>query len=55
VNVVGRVPVIIPPNPFSAGYLEAKRRRMAHELPVQHEQDEQDVPASVESNAASAE
>jgi GTP cyclohydrolase II len=34
VTVVGRVPVIIAPNPFSAGYLEAKRARMAHELPA---------------------
>ncbi|MGO8994830.1 MAG: GTP cyclohydrolase II [Polyangiaceae bacterium] len=33
VNVVSRVPVVVPPNPFSAGYLEAKRLRMAHELP----------------------
>jgi GTP cyclohydrolase II len=33
VNVLGRVPVVIPPTPFSAGYLEAKRLRMAHELP----------------------
>ncbi len=33
VNVVARVPVIVAPNPHSAGYLEAKRLRMAHELP----------------------
>jgi GTP cyclohydrolase II len=33
VNVLGRVPVVVPPNPHSAGYLEAKRLRMAHELP----------------------
>ena len=33
VNVVTRVPVVVAPNPFSAGYLEAKRLRMAHELP----------------------
>ncbi|MFO0670745.1 MAG: GTP cyclohydrolase II [Polyangiaceae bacterium] len=33
VEVKGRLPVVIPPNPFSAGYLEAKRIRMAHELP----------------------
>lgn len=37
VNVVGRVPVIIAPNPFSAGYLDAKRDRMAHELPANEE------------------
>ncbi len=34
VEVVGRTPVIIEPNAYSAGYLEAKRVRMAHELPV---------------------
>jgi GTP cyclohydrolase II len=34
VNVVSRVPVVVAPNPFSAGYLEAKRMRMAHELPT---------------------
>ncbi len=37
VKVTARIPVVIPPNPFSAGYLEAKRVRMAHELP-QHAQ-----------------
>jgi GTP cyclohydrolase II len=34
VRVVGRVPVIVPPNPHSARYLEAKRLRMEHELPA---------------------
>ena len=33
VEVAGRVPIVVSPNPFSAGYLEAKRLRMAHELP----------------------
>jgi GTP cyclohydrolase II len=33
VEVTGRVPVVVAPNPFSAGYLETKRARMAHELP----------------------
>lgn len=33
IEVVGRQPVIIAPNPYSAGYLETKRARMAHELP----------------------
>ena len=28
-----RLPVLVPATPFSAGYLEAKRRRMQHELP----------------------
>ena len=29
-----RLPVIISPNPHSRSYLEAKRTRMAHELPT---------------------
>ncbi|WP_394826438.1 GTP cyclohydrolase II [Pendulispora albinea] len=33
VEVIGRLPVIIEPNPYSAGYLDTKRRRMAHKLP----------------------
>lgn len=33
VDVLGRIPVIVQPNPHSIGYLEAKRVRMAHELP----------------------
>src|SRR3954466_14358324 len=33
ITVEKRVPVLIPANPFSASYLEVKRRRMAHELP----------------------
>ena len=33
VKVLGQIPVIIPPNAYSASYLEAKRLRMAHDLP----------------------
>jgi GTP cyclohydrolase II len=33
VTVAKRLPVLIPANPFSASYLEVKRRRMRHELP----------------------
>jgi GTP cyclohydrolase II len=33
VSVDKRLPVLIPANPFSASYLEVKRRRMQHELP----------------------
>ncbi|MDB5213323.1 MAG: 3,4-dihydroxy-2-butanone 4-phosphate synthase [Myxococcaceae bacterium] len=33
IEVTGRLPVVITPNAFSAGYLETKRARMAHELP----------------------
>jgi GTP cyclohydrolase II len=32
--VHGRLPVIVPPNPYSRRYLETKRARMAHELPL---------------------
>lgn len=35
VTVEKRLPVLIPANPFSAGYLEVKRLRMQHELPEQ--------------------
>ena len=34
VDVVGTIPVIVPPNVHSAGYLESKRLRMAHILPA---------------------
>ncbi len=34
IQVAGRLPVVVAPNPFSAGYLETKRARMAHELPA---------------------
>jgi hypothetical protein len=34
ISVVGTVPVVVAPNPFSVGYLEAKRVRMAHDLPT---------------------
>jgi GTP cyclohydrolase II len=33
IEVDRRVPVLIAANPFSAGYLEVKRRRLQHELP----------------------
>lgn len=34
VTVAGRLPVVVPPTPFSRNYLETKRARMAHELPA---------------------
>jgi GTP cyclohydrolase II len=34
VDVVGRVPVLVPTNPFSATYLETKRSRMRHVIPA---------------------
>lgn len=33
IEVVGRLPVVVAPNPHSLGYLEAKRVRMDHVLP----------------------
>jgi GTP cyclohydrolase II len=34
VVVAGRIPVVVAPNQHSVAYLEAKRVRMAHDLPV---------------------
>jgi GTP cyclohydrolase II len=34
VHVAARIPVVVAPNPFSSGYLETKRARMAHLLPA---------------------
>ncbi len=34
VEVERRLPVLVAANPFSAGYLEVKRRRMQHDLPI---------------------
>jgi GTP cyclohydrolase II len=34
VRVVERVPIVVPPNPHSTRYLEAKRVRMQHDLPA---------------------
>ncbi len=34
VDVVGRIPVVVATNPFSARYLETKRARMRHLLPT---------------------
>jgi GTP cyclohydrolase II len=33
VHVEGRLPVLVEPNRYSAGYLDVKRRHMQHELP----------------------
>jgi GTP cyclohydrolase II len=33
IEVLGRLPVVVPSNPFSHAYLEAKRLRMQHDLP----------------------
>src|SRR5690606_19501126 len=34
IEVVERVPSLVPTNPLSADYLATKRRRMRHELPL---------------------
>jgi GTP cyclohydrolase II len=34
IDVVGRIPVLVPTNPFSATYLETKRSRMHHVIPA---------------------
>ena len=34
VTIAGRLPVIVTPSVHARGYLEAKRTRMAHELPT---------------------
>ena len=34
VRVVERVPIVVPPNPHSTRYLEAKRVRLQHDLPA---------------------
>jgi hypothetical protein len=34
IEVVGRIPVLVPTNPFSARYLETKRSRMRHAIPA---------------------
>ena len=34
VRVDDRIPVVVEPNTFSAGYLETKRLRMSHDLPA---------------------
>src|SRR6187397_396961 len=48
VTVEARLPVLIPANPFSASYLEVKRRRMAHELPSSPTTASEPPPAVVE-------
>lgn len=35
VKIVGRIPVVIPPNPLNRSYMETKRRRMGHVLDLE--------------------
>jgi GTP cyclohydrolase II len=51
VTVEARLPVLIPANPFSASYLEVKRRRMAHELPISTPTAAEPVSAVVDASA----
>lgn len=39
VEIVGRIPVVIPPNPLNRDYLETKRRRMGHLLDLEQTDD----------------
>lgn len=50
ITVEKRVPVLIPANPFSADYLEVKRRRMQHELPTSTAGTSVEPPALVEAS-----
>ncbi len=47
ITVAKRLPVLIPANPFSASYLEVKRRRMQHELPSSPEVASNGEPSGV--------
>ncbi len=39
VKVVGRIPLVIPPNQYNGAYLETKRKRMGHLLDVEQGDD----------------
>ena len=52
ISVEKRIPVLVAANPFSAQYLEVKRRRMQHELPMLHAVPE---PAPTENEAEDTE
>lgn len=44
VKIVGRIPVVVPPNPLNRAYLETKRLRMGHDLDLE-QTDDLAVPA----------
>ena len=46
IRIERRLPVLIPANPFSAEYLDVKRRRMQHELPSTPHASERATPES---------
>jgi GTP cyclohydrolase II len=45
VRVVGRIPLVIPPNEHNEAYLETKRKRMGHLLDVEQGDDPMSDPA----------
>jgi GTP cyclohydrolase II len=45
VEVESRLPVLVPVNPYAAGYLHAKRLRMHHVLPDHFEEEEPELPS----------
>lgn len=46
ISVEKRVPVLVAANPHSAYYLEVKRRRMQHELPILHAVPDEPTPSA---------
>jgi GTP cyclohydrolase II len=52
ITVEKRLPVLTPSNPFSASYLEVKRRRMQHELPSSPVAVGSEPPVAVDASAS---
>jgi GTP cyclohydrolase II len=46
VRIVGRIPVVVPPNPFDRAYMETKRRKLGHLLDFEQEDDLTGAPGS---------
>ncbi len=46
VEIVGRIPLVIPPNPRSRHYLETKRTKMGHLLEFEQTDDEPEEPSA---------
>jgi GTP cyclohydrolase II len=40
VKIVGRIPLVVPPNPFNRPYLETKRRKLGHLLDLEQSEDD---------------
>jgi GTP cyclohydrolase II len=45
VKIVGRIPVVVPPNRLNRPYLETKQRRMGHMLDIEQPDDLVDFPS----------